>query len=264
MSRYTLGISRWQGLGFPLGADDTVSVATADANVAAAQQKVQAIQSQIDESPCADCSLNAVTGFSGSNGSGVRKQYGFGQQWTNDDGDQSWFVPRGFYVELIEDNNFQQRSRRRITQAYSTNRHQIVNRPHHVFWLWIEDRRTPEEKARDAQVSTLQRELALAREEASYAAQVAERAAATAASLRTAESEVAAREAARSEIAQRQVEQQAAQEYQSEIAREQARQAAVAQIQQMQPRAPGIFGRPTTWIALGGAALLLVVVAARR
>jgi len=214
---------------------------------------------------CGDCSLNAVTGFSGANGSGTRKQYGTGQQWTNDDSDQSWFIPRGFRVELIEDNNFNQRHRRRITTAYDPNVHQIVNRPHHVFWLLITDQRTAEQKSRDAQVGNLQREAALAAEEAAVAAQLNQMATVTARELEEAQKAAAAREEVRSDIQTARAASDAAAAAEAATVAEQARQAAIQRVQAEAAMYGG--GQQNSLIlplAIGAGALLLIVALARR
>lgn len=231
---------------FPLGQDTTVSLQAA--------------------SKCGDCSLNAVTGFSGSNGSGTRKQYNTGQQWTNNDSDQSWFVPRGFRVELIEDANFNQRHRRRITTVYDPNVHQVVNRPHHVFWLNIADQRTSEQKSRDAQVGNLQREAALAAEEAAVAEQLARSATVTAQELEEAKKAAAAREEVRSDIQSARAASDAAAAAEAAMLAEQARQAAIQRVQAEAAMYSSGGGQNSLVmpLAIGAGALLLIIALARR
>lgn len=211
-------------------------------------------------SKCGDCSLNAVTGFSGSSGSGTRKQYNTGQQWTNNDSDGSWFIPRGFRVELVEDSNYNQRHRRRVTTVYDPNIHQIVNRPHHVFWLGISDQRTSEQKSRDAQVGNLQREAALASEEAEVAERLARSATVTAQELEEAKKAAAAREEVRSDIQSARAASDAAAAAESAMLSEQARQAAIQRVQAEAAMYSG--GEQNSFvlpIAIGAGALLLIV-----
>lgn len=254
-------------LGYALG---NVDAEDAAAKLAVADQKVADLQQKIGSSPCADCSLNNVTGFSGPDGTGSRRQYGTGQQHTNQDSDQSWFIPRGFEVELVEDANWNQRysRRRRVTKVYSTNTHQVVNRPHHVFWLTITDRRSADERARDAQVGTLMRELAVAQQEADIARAAAAAASQTAVSLREAQSSAAEREQVREQLYAQQAAAQASAAAQAAYAAEQAQQQARLHAEQQARAMSGgggmDIGAWLPWVAGGGALLIVVAVAMRR
>lgn len=258
-------------LGFALGMVPlSLDADEAAAQLAAANQKVAELQKRIGSSPCADCSLNNVTGFSGPDGTSTRRQYGNGQQHTNNDSDQSWFVPRGFEVELVEDANWNQRySRgRRVTKVYSTNAHQVVNRPHHVFWLTITDRRSDDERARDAQVGTLMRELSVAEQEAGIARSAADAAARTAAALAESKESSAAREQVRGELQAQQAAAQASAAAQSAYAAEQAQQQARLQAEQQAREfaaasGAGGVGDWLPWVAGGGVLLVVVAFAMR-
>lgn len=201
--------------------------------------------------PCPNCSLNAVTLFAGSGGTGRSWEVGPGQQHTNNDSVFSFFVPRGWYVNLVEDANYSQRHRKRQLPIYSPTRHQMVDRPHHVFWLWVEDRRTASERERDRVVGTLLRETALAQEEAAVAEQLRQAAARTAANLQEAENDQAARDVAVAEIERRQ--------YEQELRRE-ANMIEAQQTARMQAAGPNRM----PWIIAGVGALIVGAMIMRR